>query len=39
MESALRLVEELVSRRRWLLDEIKKFDKFEEKYGMDSRDS
>ena len=36
MESALRLVEELVSRRRWLLDEIKKF---EEKYSIDSRDS
>ena len=35
MESMLRLVEELVSRRCWLLGEIKKF---EEKYGMNSSD-
>ena len=35
MESKLRVLEELILRRRWLAAEIKKF---EEKYGMSSRD-
>ena len=35
MESKLRVLEELILRRRWLIAEIKKF---EEKYGISSRD-
>ncbi len=35
MKSILEVLEELILRRRWLIAEIKKF---EEKYGMSSRD-
>jgi len=35
LESTLGILEELILRRRWLLAEIKKF---EEKYGISSRD-
>jgi len=35
LESKLRVLEELILRRRWLIAEIKKF---EEKYGISSRD-
>jgi len=35
LESKLRVLEELILRRRWLIAEIKKF---EEKYGISSRE-
>ncbi|MCE4626367.1 MAG: hypothetical protein F7B78_01795 [Desulfurococcales archaeon] len=35
MGSTVSVVEKLILRRRWLLEEIKKFEK---KYGIDSRD-
>ena len=35
LESMLEILEELILRRRWLIAEIKKF---EEKYGISSRD-
>ncbi len=35
MESTLGILEELILRRRWLIAEIKKF---EEKYGINSKD-
>ena len=35
MESAIEVLERLVLKRRWILGELKRF---EEKYGMDSRE-